>query len=208
MKNKIIRCTLISEDQFKLEERYLNKESNYTYYENSAKIITDGVTTYCSMDMIVDSITKHLKDKTLTFSKKTTINDGNKEIGTRYEFKDKKNKFTTIVIIPKEIIEMKYDKYPKYDFIGENVKKIENLNKSTNRIRNLRIKRRIGAAIIGAATITGSLLGTAKIIYNSNKNQQTTPAYTYYDEIGVPRKNVTEIAKNIEESYKNYSKKK
>lgn len=182
MKNKTMTCVLLSEEGYKEEKDIIDEVEPHDYHENSAKITSDGIKTYCKMQMIVDSIEKHLEDKTLSFSKKEIVlNSDKSESGIKYTFVDKKNKLNIVVLVPEEFVSMQYDPYPKYSFIKPTIKSLNNLNQKTNKIRNLRIKRRVVAAILALATFGSSYTITTKIVNKKTKKENESINYTDYD---------------------------
>ena len=76
---------------------------------------------------------------------------------------------------------MQHDPYPKYNFIKPTIKSLNKLNQKTNKIRNLRIKRRVAAAILAIATFGSSYTITTKIVNKKSKKETENVNYTDYD---------------------------
>ncbi len=181
MKNKTMTCVLLSEEAYKEDNNIIGEVNPHDYHENSAKITTDGIKTYCKMEMVTESIQKHLEDKSLSFSKEETILDSKEqENGVKYTFVDKKNKLNIVVLVPEELISVQYDPYPKYDFVSKTLKNLSKLNKNTNKIRNIKIKKGILATVLATMTLVGSYMATTKIV-NEKEEPKNETKYTDFD---------------------------
>lgn len=171
MENKSIKCRYITP----LEWEQTNKKGNY--FDNSVKIITDGYETYCCSETIIDSLVEHVNDGTLTNSKKQTTNNGKIN---QYTFVDKTNKINYIIKIPTEL--------KKYDFIRNDIKQLDKLCDTTNKIRNhtiiKNVSKRAIAAVVGAVTLVGSYAVTTKIKKELTKPAPSTEHQTYNNYYG------------------------
>lgn len=171
MENKSIKCRYITP----LEWEQTNKKGNY--FDNSVKIITDGYETYCCSETIIDSLVEHVNDKTLTSSQKQTTNNGKMN---QYTFVDKTNKINYIIKIPTEL--------KKYDFIRNDIKQLDKLCDTTNKIRNHTIIKNVSkkaiAAVVGAVTLVGSYAVTTKIKKELTKPAPSTEHQTYNNYYG------------------------
>lgn len=171
MENKSIKCRYITP----LEWEQTNKKGNY--FDNSVKIITDGYETYCCSETIIDSLVEHVNDKTLTSSQKQTTNNGKMN---QYTFVDKTNKINYIIKIPTEL--------KKYDFIRNDIKQLDKLCDTTNKIRNhtiiKNVSKRAIAAVVGAVTLVGSYAVTTKIKKELTKPAPSTEHQTYNNYYG------------------------
>ena len=171
MENKSIKCRYITP----LEWEQTNKKGNY--FDNSVKIITDGYETYCCSETIIDSLVEHVNDKTLTSSQKQTTNNGKIN---QYTFVDKTNKINYIIKIPTEL--------KKYDFIRNDIKQLDKLCDTTNKIRNhtiiKNVSKRAIAAVVGAVTLVGSYAVTTKIKKELTKPAPSTEHQTYNNYYG------------------------
>ena len=171
MENKSIKCRYITP----LEWEQTNKKGNY--FDNSVKIITDGYETYCCSETIIDSLVEHVNDKTLTNSQKQTTNNGKMN---QYTFVDKTNKINYIIKIPTEL--------KKYDFIRNDIKQLDKLCDTTNKIRNhtiiKNVSKRAIAAVVGAVTLVGSYAVTTKIKKELTKPAPSTEHQTYNNYYG------------------------
>lgn len=171
MENKSIKCRYITP----LEWEQTNKKGNY--FDNSVKIITDGYETYCCSETIIDSLVEHVNDGTLTNSQKQTTNNGKIN---QYTFVDKTNKINYIIKIPTEL--------KKYDFIMNDIKQLDKLCDTTNKIRNhtiiKNVSKRAIAAVVGAVTLVGSYAVTTKIKKELTKPAPSTEHQTYNNYYG------------------------
>ena len=171
MENKSIKCRYITP----LEWEQTNKKGNY--FDNSVKIITDGYETYCCSETIIDSLVEHVNDGTLTNSQKQTTNNGKMN---QYTFVDKTNKINYIIKIPTEL--------KKYDFIMNDIKQLDKLCDTTNKIRNhtiiKNVSKRVIAAVVGAVTLVGSYAVTTKIKKELTKPAPSTEHQTYNNYYG------------------------
>lgn len=171
MENKSIKCRYITP----LEWEQTNKKGNY--FDNSVKIITDGYETYCCSETIIDSLVEHVNDGTLTSSQKQTTNNGKMN---QYTFVDKTNKINYIIKIPTEL--------KKYDFIRNDIKQLDKLCDTTNKIRNhtiiKNVSKRAIAAVVGAVTLVGSYAVTTKIKKELTKPAPSTEHQTYNNYYG------------------------
>lgn len=168
--NKTIKCRYITSLEWEQTKENTAKKGNY--FNNCVKIITDGYETYCCSETIIDSIVEHVNDGTLTNSEKTTTNN---EKMAHYTFIDKQNNITYIIKMPTEL--------EKYDFIRNDMKQLDKLCETTNKIHNMAIKRNVSkkaiAVIVGAATLVGSYVGTTKIKKELTKPAPSREHYTY-----------------------------
>lgn len=171
MENKSIKCRYITP----LEWEQTNKKGNY--FDNSVKIINDGYETYCCSETIIDSLVEHVNDGTLTSSQKQTTNNGKMN---QYTFVDKTNKINYIIKIPTEL--------KKYDFIRNDIKQLDKLCDTTNKIRNhtiiKNVSKRAIAAVVGAVTLVGSYAVTTKIKKELTKPAPSTEHQTYNNYYG------------------------
>ena len=170
MENKSIKCRYITPLEWGQTKEKENKKGNY--FNNCVKIITAGYDTYCCSETIINSIVEHVNDGTLTNSRKAVTNN---EKMTHYTFEDKQNNINYMIKIPTELEE--------YDFIRNDIKQLDKLCNTTHEIRNIRIRRNVSkktiAAVIGAATLVGSYVGTTKIKKELTKPAPSRDHYTY-----------------------------
>lgn len=184
MENKKIRCRFITYDEF--------EQSNIKgdYFNNSAKIISNGYETYCCSETIICSLAHHLNDGTLQVANKKIKNSG---AILEYTFTCEENNTDIVVNIPTRLTQ------DKFVFIENDIRQLDKLMINTNKINT---KRKIKLTLEGlAATITLLLTiqGIKIIIDHRAKNIKEKSIYDYYEGTMDPN-DVYEMAKELQKN--------
>ena len=163
--NKIIKYRYIPSDKW---ENVNGTEDNY--FENAVEIRGDVQVPAngCSYD-VIESIANRLNNGELLSASKEVKYNG-KQI--EYIFEGKKNCGTIEVSIPAHLSDD-----PRHIFISKDIKTLDTLCNTTKNIRNLRLfksgLKRVGTAVIAAATLAASYAGTRKLVTTLSEHPDT-----------------------------------
>ena len=169
--NNILKCRYITP----IEWEQING-SEEQYFENGVKITTNGESTYCCSETIIKSLAKRLNEGIVPKAYKNIINAGKTiEYIFVYEEEGRIIKINIPTSLTKDV--------EKYPFIRSDVRQYDKICKLSQEIRTSKnvkeVCKKTAAALLSAATLVISYVGTRKVIEHLSQPAPSTEHLTY-----------------------------